>query len=78
MHEPEVCYGSRLHCWSCNEDEPDQGCYIRCGECGHVYLTEENLRETWLREYPLLPGEPAPEALPAEDICFCPLCIHDF
>jgi hypothetical protein len=84
-HDLKVCYGSKNHCWSCDEDEPDQPCFTWCLECKHVYHTEDELRQAWLDHYPEDPegdfGEPLAkpaEAIPVAEIFFCPLCMHDF
>ena len=43
QHDPETCYGSRLHCYCCHADEPDEPCFIACFECRHVWRTAEDL-----------------------------------
>ena len=84
-HDITLCYGSPLHCWSHDEDEADHPCFIWCFECKHVYRDEGELRREWLDNYPEDPEgnwgaslvKPA-EAPPAEEIWFCPLCMHSF
>jgi hypothetical protein len=43
----DACYP--VHCHSCDLDEPADGAYIVCGECGHVYRTRRALRREWRR-----------------------------
>ena len=45
-HEPDERCGD-LHCYIHGVDEPAEGAYKTCGECGHVYRTAEALREAW-------------------------------
>jgi hypothetical protein len=78
-HQPsEACHG--IHCYWHHVDEPGEGAYRACFECGHVYQTAEDLRQAWaaeiapdLRDHGPVPGPP-----PAEEIWGCPLCAHDW
>ena len=74
-HPIEECYGSRLHCWSCNLDETDAPAYRACLECKHVFRTAEELLAGHNEHLAEFGGEP--ETDPAKVFC-CPLCIHDF
>lgn len=60
------------HCHYHHIDEPGEGAYLVCLECGHVYATADDLlaayREAW---------EPAP-TVNADDAHTCPLCAHSF
>lgn len=85
-HEPtDAC--ADWHCYSHNVDELSGG-YIRCLECGHVYLHRRslwwaNVRGVWkLRQYGSLPRMllwtfwtmfERPDK-----IVFCQECLHDF
>lgn len=63
------------------EHVPDD-VYRVCGECGHVYPQEINLRLDFLADYNYrATQESAPllqEAPSGEEIFFCQHCIHDF
>lgn len=39
------------HCFWHEIDEPVEGSYIQCFECGHVYRTAGQLRRAYRREY---------------------------
>ena len=85
--EDDYCQG---HCWWHEVDEVGDG-YIRCGECGHLYLTKRALRrayravlwsmirDAWKR-IQLVPLELVWNMLTrkTKDIYFCQLCTHDF
>ena len=75
-HNPSSACGG-THCSSHHLDEPDDGAYRRCLECGHVYRTAEDLQRAWMANAPpdLADLEKLP---PAEEIFFCPLCLHDW
>lgn len=77
--EGPMCGG--LHCHMCGVDEPGDGAFRRCFECGHVYRTAESLREAWAEAtaqgYGLPPGTDV-TAPPVEQIYGCPLCAHDW
>lgn len=75
VHEPGPMCGG-LHCWSHGLDEPGDGAWRRCFECGHVYMTAEDLQREWTANAP--PDLPDRTAPPAEEIHFCCLCLHDF
>ncbi len=75
LHEPsQACGGT--HCWTHDVDEPDEGAYRRCLECGHVYQTAEDLQRQWTANAPrfVTPGA----VPPVEQIFFCPICAHDW
>jgi hypothetical protein len=74
-HEPDEMCGD-MHCYFHHVDEPRERDALICGECGHVFLSPENLRLEWLTNAPPdLEGQAAP---PADEIDFCPLCSHSF
>lgn len=91
QHMPETCYGSKLHCYSHNEDEPDNPCYRACFECRHVFPTAEDLLREHneiiadLNKY-VVPGgdslwvltEPMPPETDPLQVFTCPHCVHDF
>lgn len=58
-------------CWRWEEVTP--GAYRGCLECGHTYKTPQELVEAynWV-------AEPLNLAETAEDVPFCPFCLHDF
>lgn len=72
MNGPDFCY-------SCGRDEPipPSGVYLICLECGHAYVTAQDLVDAYHSESeriyvaPLVP-------LAADAIYHCPLCMHDF
>jgi hypothetical protein len=43
VHPIEMCYGSRLHCFSHNTDESDTDAFRVCLECGHVFASAQDL-----------------------------------
>lgn len=54
--------------------------YRVCGECGHVYDTEEALiheEDQWRQRWNAQ-GDRWPPVDDAESILSCPLCAHDF
>ena len=79
-HEPSAaCVGT--HCYWHNLDEPGDGAYRVCGECGHVYRTAEDLREAWADatvDAGVTRLALAVTAPPVEQIYACPLCAHDW
>jgi hypothetical protein len=76
QHEPSAACGG-MHCYRHHVDEPAEGAYKTCGECGHVYRTEADLRREWTASAPPdLPGRETPPS--TWQIYFCPLCLHDF
>ena len=92
-HPPEICYGSRLHCWSCGTDEPDKPCFQACFECCHVYRTAQELldehnkviramnasaRERGECEFDGSPWKDIPETADVTEVTCCPLCVHDW
>jgi hypothetical protein len=82
-HPADACYGSRLHCWSHDADEPGepasvcpaQGFPLCCYECRHLFLTAADLLAAHNAEMTRL-GLPA-ETDAARVFC-CPFCIHDW
>lgn len=56
--------------------------YIICGECGHCYRTADELVLYFWGLVRLNNGEdferPTGTPVAADDILFCPLCLHDF
>lgn len=69
-------------CQSCGQEQ-DTGifAYLVCGECWHVYDTEEDLlrvwRELWIRlDFPEAARADL-MAVTAEEIFACPCCAHD-
>lgn len=81
MTDPQWTYPwpPNEHCWwhHAHEPIPESGACQVCFECGHVYLTREDLVEAFLVGAPSNYGETKPPE-PPEHIPFCPLCIHDF
>jgi hypothetical protein len=67
----------RSYCALHHKCEPNRkDDFTFCGECWHVFRTAKELVDTYMQEAP--PRDtprPRPEA---EDIAFCPLCLHDF
>jgi hypothetical protein len=65
------------HCHIHHLDEPGEGAYRRCFECGHVYRSAEELQREWTAGAPSdLAGRMTPPAV--SQIFFCPLCSHDW
>lgn len=76
-HEPGPECGD-THCYWHNVDEPAEGAYRVCGECGHVYRTAEALRAAFMDELaPDLGDLPGMPPL-ADEILGCPMCLHDW
>lgn len=86
-HEPtENCMS--VHCHIHHVDEPDEGAYIFCFECGHVYRTARDLRRAYRREYrrttvrwgkePLWRRVWTLMTVRAKRIDFCQECTHSF
>ena len=74
-HDPGPECGD-THCYSHGVDESDAGAYRVCFECKHVYRSPEELQREWTENAPPdLRDEPAP---PADEIGFCPLCLHSW
>lgn len=76
-----------MHCYSHHVDEPGDGAYIWCFECGHVYRTAGDLRRAYRRQYWETSkhfGDPVwrrlwrVAAIRVKNIHFCQECIHDF
>jgi hypothetical protein len=73
-------------CWSCSRDEPipEGGAYQICGECNHVYGTEQDLVDAHNQiitemNQRMRPGQSKFGLwTTAEDIYFCHHCLHDF
>jgi len=64
-------------CHSCLKLEPlPDDYYIVCGECGHVYVTTEELVKAFRDYYEPRVGQMLPAS--PEEIYACPLCGHDF
>lgn len=74
-HPADACYGSRLHCWSHDIDEPDSPCYRACFECKHVFRTAAQLLAGHNEHLAVYGCEPETDA---GNVWTCPLCIHDF
>jgi hypothetical protein len=84
------------HCHVHHVDEPapkGANVYRECGECFHVYLTEEDLQredllirnQMWQSDIRAKLGGPesgvhdnVPQPTPGSEIYSCPLCTHDF
>lgn len=66
------------YCWVHDELEPrSENPYLVCFECGHVYETEADLERDYMEERPKdTPITVTP--VPADEIYFCPHCLHDF
>lgn len=74
-------------CYSCNSwhrYNRSESIYIRCFECGHTYRNEGDLVAIQIGKVMeinqrLRDGEtPLEPKYNAEEIHFCPLCLHDF
>lgn len=86
-HRPDERCATNAHCWSHNVDELDQpGDYRVCGECWHIFRTEEDLLQAnkdLLEAMRIATPKhlryqvPVPEAS-GERIYSCPFCTHDF
>jgi len=93
-HDPgaEGCAGMEDHCLIHHVDEPDNGDVYRvCGECLHVFVTEEDLQreDMIIRNQMWQAGlnqggnvkadhSGVPTSKPGSEIYHCPLCAHDF
>lgn len=64
-------------CHSCLKLEPLPAEYHEvCGECGHVYVTAEDLMAAYIEEWRKMAV--SVQALDTPSIDACPLCGHDF
>lgn len=70
-HSVELCYGSKLHCYWHNEDEPEAEIFRACLECRHVYQTPADLLAAWFTET----GYQWPDA---DSVPACAYCGHDW
>lgn len=77
MDEQLSLYEFRLYDWcaSCNRHETAlaRDVYKYCLECGHIWPTAQGLVEAYN-----FAAQPLNAAETAEDVHFCPLCLHDF
>ncbi|SFI80227.1 hypothetical protein SAMN05216275_10527 [Streptosporangium canum] len=78
MPSPDFCY-------SCGRDEPvpPSGVYSICVECGHAYVTEQDLVDLYNEAIAamnkrLTDVAPLAFQLSSRHIYHCPLCLHDF
>jgi hypothetical protein len=65
-----------LGCFWHGEEPIPEGAYLVCAECGHCYVTADDLLVAH-REMRKEIGLPPHVATPSE-ILYCPLCAHDF
>ena len=87
-HDQDERCATHAHCVSCQVDELDRpGDYRVCGECGHIFRTEQDLITaekalllSFARFYP--EGPQRDRALQGHvsgaAVMSCPLCTHDF
>lgn len=84
IHEPD-CNGRMRPkddvcmdwCYGCARCEPLRlGDYRVCGECFHVFRTEEELIERASRRW-MVGADHSPTSV-ADSIAVCPICAHDF
>lgn len=74
------------YCASCEMVEPippGTTVHIVCFECNHVYRTDQDLVDTFNDEIArantiIEPASHLQFAESADEIRFCPLCLHDF
>lgn len=81
------CEQLRLYDWcaSCNRHETalEGDVYKYCLECGHIWKTAQELVEAYNREVDAInsadgTGLVATYVETADQVYFCPLCLHDF
>lgn len=78
-HAEEAC--KNVHCYSHEEDEPDDPCYRVCGECFHVFPTAADLVRDHNAEVQVMMAKWGGSLLVAadvEEIFSCPWCSHDW
>lgn len=51
---------------------------IICGECGHVYRTEDDIVKEWHETMKDIPSAQLLNVQTAAQVTFCPLCLHDW
>lgn len=82
MNDPQWLYPwpSNEHCYShgTHEPVPESGAYRVCFECGHVFVTDVELRQAYIDNAPEDTKVYADRLVSADDISFCPHCLHDF
>lgn len=48
VHDPtDTC--TKVHCYGCGQDHPQQRAWLWCFECGHAYRTPGELRRAYRR-----------------------------
>lgn len=70
--EGEFCYSHGRR-----EPIPDDGGYVRCFECGHVFATRDELIDAHQTKAGLTNDELTPQMLKHLE-GFCGHCVHDF
>jgi len=70
---PPPTWGPGDRCWSCGEPLPTVPVAHACGECGHAWITDGNLR---LHDAARR-GTVGMTLRPVEEILSCPCCAHD-
>jgi hypothetical protein len=73
-HPPETCYGSALHCYWHNVDEPGDA-YRVCFECKHAYLSAADLLAA---HNAVLAGMGLEGESDVERVYCCPVCTHSW
>jgi hypothetical protein len=73
-HPPETCYGSAIHCYWDNADEPG-GAFRVCFECHHAYLSAADLLAA---HNAVLAGMGLEAEGDVERVGICPACCHDW
>jgi uncharacterized protein YqjF (DUF2071 family) len=73
-HPVEACYGSAIHCWAHNADEPGEA-YRVCFECHHAYLSPADLLAA---HNAVLAGMGLEAETDVERVLICPACSHNF
>jgi hypothetical protein len=75
-HGPEACYGSWLHCFAHDVDEPVDDPYRVCFECHHAFPSAEVL----LAEHNTVLAAASPGSVETDvtQVFTCPHCVHDF
>jgi hypothetical protein len=61
-----------VRCFFHGEELIPDGEHVHCLECGHTYLTDDDLEQAYAEKAP-----PGVRPMEAARITFCPLCTHD-
>lgn len=81
-HAPcEACEGQAVddqHCWHHGYEPIPDGAYRVCVECGHCFVTEQDLIDADRAWFTDVEPRDRPPVRAGAEVYACPLCAHDF